>query len=62
MIEFLLVLANSLIFLTALVFAWESTKMVEEKKQRQREKKNKQFYETYYYNTWVGFFHGRGRR
>ena len=40
MIEFLLVLANGLILLTAFVFAWESTKMVEEKKKRQRERKN----------------------
>jgi|TARA_R100000084_G_C4593262_1_gene119528 hypothetical protein len=39
MIKFLLVLANGLILLTALVFAWESTKMVEEKKKRQRERK-----------------------
>ena len=36
MIKFLLVLANGLI---SLVFAWESTKMVEEKKKRQRERK-----------------------
>ena len=42
MIKFLLVLANGLILLTALVFAWESTKMVEEKKKRQRERKTKE--------------------
>ena len=39
MIDYLLQLANGLIFLTALVFPWESTKMVEEKKKRQRERK-----------------------
>jgi len=38
MIDYFLQLANGLIFLTALVFAWESTKMVEEKKKRQRER------------------------
>ena len=41
MIDYLLQLSNGLIFLTALFFAWESTKMVEEKKQRQRERENK---------------------
>lgn len=41
MIDFFLELANGLILLTAGVFAWESTKMVEEKKQRQRERNNK---------------------
>ena len=41
MIDLFLELVNGLILLTAFVFAWESTKMVEEKKQRQRERKNK---------------------
>ena len=40
MIDYLLQLANGLIFLTALFFAWESTKMVEEKKTETERKKN----------------------
>ena len=58
MIELFLDLCLGLIVLAGGLFAAESTRMVEEKKKRQRERKNKQFYETYYTNTRVGFFYG----
>ena len=41
MIELALQVATGIIFLLAIFFAWESTRMVEEKKKRQRERKNK---------------------
>ncbi len=41
MIELALQVATGIIFIIALFFAWESTRMVEEKKKRQRERKNK---------------------
>lgn len=40
MIELILQVATGLIFLIALVFAWESTKLVEEKKNRRRDRKD----------------------
>tara|TARA_Y100000361_G_scaffold140387_1_gene144436 strand:+ start:1499 stop:1624 length:126 start_codon:yes stop_codon:yes gene_type:complete len=39
MIELTLQVATGLIFLIALAFAWESTKLVEEKKRRRRDRK-----------------------
>ena len=41
MIELALEVATGIIFMLGIFFAWESTRMVEEKKKRQRERKNK---------------------
>ena len=41
MIELALEVATGIIFLLAIFFAWESTRMVEEKKKRQKERKEK---------------------
>ena len=41
MIELALEVATGIIFLLATFFAWESTRMVEEKKKRQKERKEK---------------------
>jgi len=40
MIELALQVATGLIFFIALVFAWESTKLVEEKKKRKKDRKD----------------------
>jgi hypothetical protein len=40
MIELALQVASGLIIFIALVFAWESTKLVEEKKKRRRDRKD----------------------
>ena len=40
MIELALQVATVVIFLIALVFAWESTKLVEEKKKRKRDRRD----------------------
>ena len=41
MIELVLQVASGLIIFIAFMFAWSSTRLVEEKKKRQRERKNK---------------------
>ena len=41
MIELALQVATGIIFLLAIFFAWESTRMVEKKKKRQKERKEK---------------------